>query len=348
MSKTERKSSNLFETFHQQLKRSATFVSELVRHNEIVQASIVLFVLILLFFSPILSQGKLPLNADFLTRWQPWNITATESSEFNHVLSDQVDHVIPSQEFLRNSTISGDYPLWNPNINTGTPSGSLLITDAFTLSALTKLFLGSMWGHFAYMILKLYLAGLFLFMFLRLIGLKFISALLGSIVFIFSSFSIVNAAIHVSEAYIFVPAILYFGEKFIGKPHLKYYLLLCFLVTFLIISGFPSVIFYFLIILALYFLFRVLILQTKDQFSRRVSTVLIIGSSFIFGILLSSFTLLPTFELLKSYSLDYRSGHAMWHITIEQTNTTYVCSLYNGFYFFLVFYLPIASLHFAP
>ena len=132
--------------------------------REFFATSILFASLILLFFSPTLIQGKLPLSSSYLRNLYPW---AYYRDQFkpdeisNNILSDEYDGQIPAMQFFLTELRHGEYPSWNPYINSGLPDGLLFIYDNFSINRLLTILAGTKWGSLLYMCVKIYLVGIF-------------------------------------------------------------------------------------------------------------------------------------------------------------------------------------------
>lgn len=271
---------------------------------------IILLFFIVLFFSPIVFRDRYPLNAGYLLNWAPWSIFRTPATTFNAMLSDQIDTIIPWQEAVRSALASLRFPLWLSNIGTGTPLGTLLFSDTFSIVTLTKLFFGSFWGQILYIMFKLFLCGFFLCKLFRLLGIRELPSYIAAILATFSSFMIITLNTPVSDAYIYVPAVLYFGEKLLQKFSPKIFLLLSFLIVLTILSGFPSVTFYLLVAVCLYFFVRVVFFYRDFTRKQRIASLISVYASFLFAVLISMFSLLPTYEFFQEINISYRQAVA--------------------------------------
>lgn len=279
--------------------------------NEFFAISIAFALLIFLFFAPTLIQGKLPLSTSYLYQFYPWALYKDQfkgDMVFNNVISDDYDSGIPAMKFVYTEIQKGHFPFWVPYVNSGIPYGILMFSSVFSLHGLSILIGGLKWGTILYMCLKIYIAGIFMYYYLRLRGFAKASAFLGGLVLMFSADLIVNGMAEVADAIIYAPAILYFAERFIWER--KYWQFFCSVisVTAVLMSGFPSVIMYTILLVAGYLAYRNLIELKKMQFSVRVNNLAILSLAFLVGALLLTFTLLPTYEFFKTVNIAYRAG----------------------------------------
>ncbi|MFN8380542.1 MAG: YfhO family protein [Anaerolineales bacterium] len=279
--------------------------------NEFLAITIAFVLLIFLFFAPTLLQGKLPLSTSYLYQFYPWAFYKSQFNSdmvFNNVISDDYDSGIPAMKFVYTEIQKGNFPFWIPYVNSGIPYGILMFSSVFSLHGLSVLIGGLKWGTILYMCLKIYIAGIFMYYYLRLRQFAKASAFFGSLVLMFSADLIVNGMAEVADAIIYAPAILYFAERFIQER--KYWQFFCLVisVTAVLMSGFPSVIMYTILLVAGYLAYRNLIELKALQFSARVNNLTILSLAFLIGVLLLTFTLLPTYEFFKTVNIEYRAG----------------------------------------
>ncbi len=279
--------------------------------NEFVNVSILLAMLILLYLSPTLIQGKLPLSTSYLYQMSPWSSLAGKIKNdmiVNPVQSDVYDGLIPALNFTYNEVKSGDYPLWLPYVNGGVPHGLLLWVSYFSLNLVVDLLVGLKWGTILYMALKMFIVGIFFYFYIRYRKLSQIASLMGSLTLMFSATLIVNGMQNVHDAVVYAPAILYFAERFVREK--KYWLFFGLAISagMTVASGFPSVTLYTLLLVTIYIAFRTLIELNDRPLRERAGSLAIVAFGFIVGIALVLVTLLPTYDFFKETNLEYRVG----------------------------------------
>lgn len=287
-----------------------SFGKQMIR-NEFIIISTVLVIFILLFFAPTLIQGKLPTSSSYVLEMYPWsyyNADYKPGAVPNNVLSDQYDNQIPIMQFFLTELRHGEYPMWNPYVNSGTPDGLIFVDHDFSIYRPLTILAGVQWGSLLYVFLKLYIVGIFIYFYLRYRKFNWPSALLGSLVLMFSAHMIVNAGRHVPDLIVYAPAILYFAERFVHEKKYRHFIGLAVFVGVAIVSGFPSVTMYTLLLLAIYLTYRNLIELNDQPIRQRVLNLFWLYAAFGAGLLLVAFTVLPTYEYLQYINLGYRMG----------------------------------------
>ncbi len=133
-------------------------------------AILILILLSLLWFAPVLMGEHTLLPADNLYAFEPWRTHATTQGvqvPHNELLSDLVLENLVWKEFIRSSVSQGEIPLWNPYLFSGVPflaAGQHSALYPFSLLFLV-LPLGQAYGWFT--ALQLALAGVNMYVLLR-------------------------------------------------------------------------------------------------------------------------------------------------------------------------------------
>ena len=207
-----------------------------------------------------LFQGKGLVPADAILKFSPWNRTIRPS---NFLLADQYWTLIPTLEFVHQQK---NFPLWNPYICCGAPnlgaiSGALLFPIRLLLSWLDPF---SASGPAAF--LKLWLAGSFTMIYVRLLGVSRPAAFLAGLVFCLSGFMIVWLGHPQVNCAMWLPLLLYLMEKSFrlgttnaaAGPMLRVWA--CFAVVFacMILGGHPPTTIHITMVVLIYFLFRLM------------------------------------------------------------------------------------------
>jgi hypothetical protein len=268
--------------------------------------------LVLLHESLFLGKGLVP--ADGMLKLPPWNQAIRPS---NFLLADQYWTFLPTQEFVHQQK---SFPLWNPNICCGAPNlgaiqGALLFPIRLLFSPLDPF---SASGPSAF--LKLCLAGWFTMLYARLLGASRPAAFLTGLVFSLSGFMIVWLGHpHVNSA-MWLPLLLYFMEKSfrhgrgnaVAASALRDWGGFAVAFAFMILGGHPPTSIHVTIVLAIYFLFRLMEHRHGQMFQRAG----FLAGAVAVGLLLAAPQILPFLEYhrqsssaLASASLERWSSH---------------------------------------
>ncbi len=155
-----------------------------------------LFVLPLAFFWQVTLGNRTLLPADNLYQFQPW---ATYRDQLgvpavpqNSLLSDLVLENLPWKQFIRSSFSNGELPLWNPYLFAGVPFFAAGQHSAFYPFSVIYyvLPLDKAYGWFT--VSQLWLAGQFMFLFMRGLGVGRPGAVIAAIAYQLSSFFVAS------------------------------------------------------------------------------------------------------------------------------------------------------------
>ena len=162
-------------------------------------AVILLLLLPLLLFAPVALGHKTLLPADNLFLNEPYRSAAAEMEvgyPHNHLVSDMILENYPWKRLILDAIHDRELPLWDPYIFAGHPF--LANGQHSALYPLSLVFyvlpLWRAYGIFAW--LQLGLAGIFAYLFARVLGVRRLGGLVTGITFQFSGFMIVSAAAH--------------------------------------------------------------------------------------------------------------------------------------------------------
>jgi len=158
-------------------------------------ALILLSLLPLLLFAPVSLGSKTLLPADILFSFEPYQSAASElgvSYPHNHLLGDLILENYPWKRFIVEAIRSRQLPLWDPYTFSGHPF--LANGQHSALYPLNVLFyvlpLWRAYGVFVW--LQLGLAGMFSYLFARVLGIRRLGGVIAGITFQFSGFMIVS------------------------------------------------------------------------------------------------------------------------------------------------------------
>lgn len=258
----------------------------------------ILFILLLwfIFASPYFLQEKVPYPSTYqVNHFAPWS----HYEKFwgpvkNGAMPDIVDQIYPWKKFTIDSLKSAQIPFWNPYNFSGSPhlaNFQSAVLSPFNLLFLLFSFIDA-WSIL--ILLQPLLAGLFMYLFVREVGLKRVGSLISSISFMFSGFIVVWMAYGtLSLAISFLPLALFAIVRFYKTKQVRYLILLSLIIPFSFFSGHFQISLYYLGALITFVIFKVLTEPKK-------LTALYLLSTVIFGLVLSMPQILPSIELYKS------------------------------------------------
>ncbi len=252
--------------------------------------------------------GKGLVPADGIFNFAPW-LSATNGPS-NSLLADQYLVFVPQRIFMHDEFLQGRFPLWNPNLCCGLPnlasfSGALLFPINLLLMPVSPFYAA---GISAF--LKLFLAGWFMMLYLRLLGGSDSAAFLSGLVFSLCGFMICWLGhTHVNCA-MCLPVLLYLVEKSFqygpGKvadvtspPAMRIWVGLAVAIGCFLLGSYPPTIVHGAILLSVYFLFRL----AMEKNGRPRSRIALAAGAAILGFFLAAPALLPFLEYYRHSSM---------------------------------------------
>lgn len=152
----------------------------------------------LLLFGDVTLGGKTMLPVDNLFQWQPWQSAAASlgvGAPQNGLILDLIIENYAWKQFARETFLAGDIPLWNPYLFAGVPflaAGQHSMYYPFSVLFLV-LPLSAAYGW--YTVSQLWLAGVLMYVYGRILGLKRSSAFLAGLTYQGGGFIVVSAAV---------------------------------------------------------------------------------------------------------------------------------------------------------
>lgn len=273
-----------------------------------------LFGLTAIFFAPVIFGGQTLLPADNLFTFEPWRSFANEfgiSVPHNELLSDLILENYVWKRFIVQSIQARQIPLWNPYIFAGVPF--LAAGQHSALYPFSILFyvlpIDRAYGYFT--ILQLFLAGLFAFIYARVIGLGRFGATVTAITYMFSAFMVVSVVFTmIIAAAAWLPLLLAMMELIIKRvgenersasPFL-YVVVGAVALGFQLLAGHIEISYYVLLVMAFYAVIRLWqIGKAANQRIRRVGrAVFWVMVMVMLGLALGAVQLIPLYELVST------------------------------------------------
>ena len=223
--------------------------------------------LLLLFFSTPILRHEVLSPADLLLKSEPWRqAVAPDFEPANALLSDYVYQYRPWRVFTNASLKAGRLPLWDPHNYAGAPF--LANGQSAVLYPLNTLFLilpdatAAVLGAMA----RLFIAGLFAYLFGRVIGLSVLGATITSLGFAFSGFLVVWLLYPLGgNVAIWLPALFLAGEAIVRRRTLVRILPLGVIVCIQFLGGHPETSLHLLSAVTLYVCWRVGMLYREER-----------------------------------------------------------------------------------
>jgi O-antigen/teichoic acid export membrane protein len=283
-------------------------------------ALLVLLILPLILFWPVAVGSKTLIPADNLYQWEPYRTFADDQGvdlpPHNELLSDLVLENLVWKQFIVESIQAREIPLWNPHLFAGVPF--LAAGQHSALYPLSALFytlpLTRAYGLFT--VLQLWMAGVYMYLFVRVLRLGVLPALVASITYQLSAFFLVSVVFTmIIAAAAWLPLLLAIIEVMIRKQEEKeggpfvpiiYVVPGAVALGVHILAGHPEILVYTLMVMAYYALARLALLWWR---LRSWTPVVRLGAWLGFmvglGLGLGSVQLIPLFELVTR---SFRQG----------------------------------------
>ncbi|MFC2045981.1 oligosaccharide flippase family protein [Chloroflexota bacterium] len=283
-------------------------------------ALLVLLILPLILFWPVTVGSKTLIPADNLYQWEPYRTFASDQGvdlpPQNELLSDLVLENLAWKQFIVQSVQAREVPLWNPHLFAGVPF--LAAGQHSALYPLSALFyalpLTRAYGWFT--VLQLWMAGAFMYLFVRVLRLRPLPALLAGITYQLSAFFLVSVVFTmIIAAAAWLPLLLAIIEIMVRKQEQKeggpfipiiYVVAGAVALGVHVLAGHPEILVYTLMVMAYYALARLALLWWRFRSWRPVLRLAAwLGLMVGLGLGLGSVQLIPLFELVTS---SFRQG----------------------------------------
>lgn len=223
--------------------------------------AVLFFLLLLFFFFPHVIVGKASLNpAPLCPSILP------EHEEMKHPVVDAGESAWfngPWNSLSRRLIRSWELPLWNPHSGCGTPLLANMISSPFYPLKVLLYVLPEEEAWDIFFLVRIFVAALFAYLFLRLLGMDFLPAILGGTIFSFTGYFMLYINMMQVNVDILIPALLYFLELLARRGWRRDFLGVAGVVWLSLLGGMPQSAFFLLLFGFFYFLVRVLLLRKE-------------------------------------------------------------------------------------
>jgi hypothetical protein len=246
-------------------------------------------------------QGRAFLPTDILFELPPWDAQAAHIDVHNPLISDPIRVYYPWLDFARTVVRDGSLPLWNPFIFSGVPHlANSLTATLYPLAAF--IYILPVWVAYSLQgFLHVFLAGLFMYLYLRKLGIGRDGALLGGFAFMFNGFFVgwLQFGVFLYVA-IWIPLVFLLMEYSWERQTAAWAMLCSLTLALSIYGGHAQVAYYLLMAAGAYWLFRAGVdLAASRNAGRRwlLRFSYLTGVVWIGAVLLSAAQTIPTLEL---------------------------------------------------
>ncbi len=230
---------------------------------------------------------------------------------------------------------AGQLPLWNPHAGTGVPmaanfqSGALYLLNASTFIAPDTAWVLAMDLS---VLFGLFIAGYFTYLFLRSLGTGTAGALAGAMAYPLGGsilFFLETADWRVSSL---IPLLLYAAERLHQKKNASSVLLLAFAVFLAITAGMPETTFFALLLMSLYYAYRVLDgwVQAGGGLHALFERLAFLPIAGLWGAALAAFLIVPFLEYLTQSWNSHSSGTGLMAYPLENAISILVPYFFGG------------------
>ncbi|MEK7534728.1 MAG: YfhO family protein [Patescibacteria group bacterium] len=248
------------------------------------------------FSKPYFLKGLVPYSSTYQVNFfPPWSSYEKFWGPVkNNAMPDIHGQIYPWKKFTIDTFIRGEIPLWNPYSFAGNPHVANYQSAVFSPFSLLFFVIPFIDAWSILILAQPLIAGLFMYLFVREIGVGRVGSLISSVSFMFSGFMVVWMAYGtLVYAILYLPLALYAVECYYRSGSFKFLLILILTVSLSLFSGHFQISFYFFIGLIYYILFRAFIKR-----SIRSTTFLLI--SVIFGLIVAAPQLVSSIMLYKN------------------------------------------------
>lgn len=296
-----------------------------IRPRELFIPSILFALVLCIFHWNIIFGGKTLLTAYAGARC---GYVGEEAAVCDTCASTWVD--IPSSYCIHNLLRAGTLPLWNPYNGCGMPLAADLQTGVFTPLKWPFFIWTSSRSWDLFLLGRLFLAGMFTFLFVRSIGLGTVASLVAAVSYMLSGYFACWLNLFHVNVDIFMPLLLLAVEENLRHSGKPYFFFGAIAVALLILGGNPQPAVIALMLATGYCFWRMLTAlpgqASRGRYCARKSARYI--TMVVAGILLSSFALFPFCELLRySFHAHYNVGLA--HDDIASISTILFPSIFD-------------------
>lgn len=289
--------------------RLVAFARRRERGKDALAIGIVAGVILALIW-PGLFLSKTILPVDVLSHVTPWSYYSHDQPPiWNHLIINALLHFYPWRVFTAEALRSGAIPLWNPYMMSGLPFASNTQAAIFYPGNILFLLLPPLRAYVVFVAVHLFLAGLFMYSFLRTISVSRAGSLIGGIAFMGSPF-LIGWSEHLPQlgTMIWLPAMLALVEKMLVERSYLYASLAGLVFGIQFLAGFPQFSFFVSLASVIYFLFRaVCLLRERATWKLLLTYLALMVLVATMGLALAAVQLLPSLE--TTTFMARRGGH---------------------------------------
>jgi hypothetical protein len=250
-----------------------------------------ILLLTIIFFYPVIFEDKTFYAFDALLQVYPWSHLAPDYRPQNTLITDPINIFYPNYHYYFNHVKDSILPWWYSLNFCGKPFPSGVFPMNNPVVFLVNLLFSLLTAHDVVLGLHLFAAGLFMFLYLRIIRLGILPALIGAVGWMFNGYVMVWFEFeHIPIMAATLPAALYYLHRWFETRTLFFCLCFTAAVALSITAGYSHVLIYELIFMAAYFIMLCFKFIKDDQHRWIIhrKDLLYLGLSVALGISISA------------------------------------------------------------
>lgn len=217
----------------------------------------------------------------------------------------------PQTDFVSQTYHKGKLPLWIDTMGLGQPLAANMDSIAFNPMRFFLYLNPSPFTWDLFLIFRLFLAGIFTYLFMQSLRMPHLTSLFSAILFMLSGYLIFCIDMHHLDIEVLIPLVLLCFEKLLRSRRQTFWRLATLFTVFLTnVGGHPESTFLILCFGYIYYLFRLFSVEdSRKKFLAHLGVMIYVN---IIGFALSAFLLLPFYEYmhLAASNHDVSRGHA--------------------------------------
>jgi Bacterial membrane protein YfhO len=266
-----------------------------------------------LFFADVLGSDRVLVTSDF--RWYaPWRshpeIPADTGFRF-----DSAQSYFPRRLLSRDAMLAGRAPLWNPHAALGMPLLADYQTAPFYPVNLLLLPFDPLTAMSLFMLVHFALAGIFMYVFLRGLGIGTLAALFSGLAFQWNGYfiSYLGHPTHIATG-VWLPLLLHLARRALVEQRARAFpAAFTIALACLLLAGFPQTLVYSVYALAAWIVF-IAATELRGSLAQRAARVLALAPPGLLAFALAAPELLPTVELSRLSPHQAFTHESVWEI----------------------------------
>jgi hypothetical protein len=297
-------------------RRDMPAIGERLSHRQRDLCCVILLGLMpVVFLANVLFTNQV-LVGDNLARNYPWAAYAGDEllSRPTNGRIDPLYQYYPQRVIAAEIVRTGSLPLWNPYFLSGTPFlATEPLAGLFYPPNVIYYVMDPLRAFGASAALHLFLAGLFMYLYLRSVNLDRVSALFGAVSFELSGYFLVNLMwlSRVATA-AWAPLLFFSFERYWSEKRIAYALLLALALGMSVLAGTPPVVVFVMLALGLCIAVRVLAGVRGQGWKGSMLGLAVVAAAVCLGTLLAAVQLVPTYEATPFFARARWSYEEAW------------------------------------